>query len=112
MDNAKTEEGMGWEVARKLEMEKPRHTGQGQTDQETDPDANDLRLRIYRSFLWPPSGWPAILSNSPSESLRTSSKRKDGSGTNNWMIVWWVIMVCAFFRIHGFGRRHGVTAPP
>jgi len=107
------EKKMGWEVARELENEKPTISARARlTGQQVKT------LLIYScafAVLFLIAIW---LAGNPFEfTQRLPSafvKAKGWMGTDSWMLVWWVILMCAFFEYmdSAGGMGYGTALTP
>lgn len=107
------EKGMGWEIARKVEAEKP-----GIADR-AKLSAKQIRTLVIYSGLFVGLFLAAVwLAGNPFEfTQRLPSafvKAKGWVGTNNWTIVWWVVLCCAFFEYmdSAGGMGYGTALTP
>ena len=113
MEDVKRNKGMGWEIARQVEEEKPSIMERAMLSRE------QIRtLLIYSGafiLLFIGAVW---LAGNPFEfTQRIPSgfvKAKGWIGTDNWMIVWWVVLCCAFFEYmdSAGGMGYGTALTP
>jgi len=112
MTNAE-QESMGWEIARKVEAEK---TTIGARARLSGKQVKTLLLycsaflALFFVAIWLAGNPFEFTQRIPSAFV----KAKDWVGTNNWMIVWWVVLVCAFFEYmdSAGGMGYGTALTP
>jgi uncharacterized membrane protein YfcA len=107
------EKKMGWEVAHQVEEEKPTIGARAILT------GHQIKTLIIYSFAFAVLFLIAIwLAGNPFEfTQRIPSefvKAKGWIGTNNWMIVWWVVLLCAFFEYmdSAGGMGYGTALTP
>ena len=113
MEDVKKNKGMGWEVAREVEAAKPTMGDRA----------------VIESSKWKTIGWYGIvfgllfigawwLAGNPFEfTQRIPSdyvKVRGWVGTDEWTIVWWVVLTCAFFEFmdSAGGMGYGTALTP
>ncbi len=113
MEKTEKQKSMGWEVARNLEAQK-----QSIGERAKLTGGQMKTLAIYACLfvlLFIVAVW---LANNPFEfTQRLGSdyvKAKGWMGTNNWMVVWWVVLTCAFFEFmdSAGGMGYGTALTP
>jgi hypothetical protein len=87
---------MGWEIARdveaaKLTMSAPARLSEKQI--KTLILYVGAFIVLFLIAIWLAGNPFEFTQRIPSEFVKT----KGWVGTNNWMIIWWVIVICAFF---------------
>ena len=113
MEDVKKDKGMGWEIAREVEAQKPTMGARARLS------GKQIRTILIYScgfiVLFIVAVW---LAKNPFEfTQRLPSafvKAKGWIGTDNWMIIWWVILICAFFEYmdSAGGMGYGTALTP
>ena len=113
MEQTVSEKSMGWEVARKVEAEK-RTIGErarlsGQQVKTLFIYAGLFAL-LFVGAIWLAGNPFEFTQRIPSAFV----KAKGWVGTNNWTIVWWVVICCAFFEYmdSAGGMGYGTALTP
>ncbi len=109
----KTEKKMGWEIAREVEKEKPTMGDRAIISGEK------WRTLIKYAVLYVVLFFAAIwLAGNPFEWTQripsAFSIEKGLVGTDNWTIVWWVVLLCAVFEYmdSAGGMGYGTALTP
>ena len=104
---------MGWEIAHEVEMEKPT------MGERARLSSHQIRTLLIYSGAFIALFFGAVwLAGNPFEfTQRLPSafvKAKGWVGTNNWTIVWWVVICCAFFEYmdSAGGMGYGTALTP
>jgi uncharacterized membrane protein YfcA len=90
------EKKMGWEVARNVEAEKATMASRATLSGEqirTLLIYAGLFIALFAAAVWLARNPFEFTQRLPSEFV----KAKGWIGTNQWMVVWWVVALCAFF---------------
>jgi len=109
----KTEGRMGWERSREVEAEKTTIAARAKV--ESKVWLTLLKYAIVFGLLFWAATW---LAGNPFEFTRRIPsafvKAKGWVGTNNWQIVWWVVLICAFFEYmdSSAGMGYGTALTP
>ena len=109
----KMEKDMGWEVARKLEAEKATMAERAKLS-----GAQIKTMLIYAALFIVLFLCAVWLAGNPFEfTKRIGSefvKNQGWLGTDNWSIVWWVVLCCAFFEYmdSAGGMGYGTALTP
>jgi len=113
MENVKVEKRGGWEIAREVEAAKPSMADRAAIDKEK-----------WKSIAWYGIAFVLLfagavwLAGNPFEfTQRLPSafvKAKGWVGTNEWTIVWWVVIIAAFFEYmdSAGGMGYGTALTP
>ena len=109
----KTDKKMGWEIAREVEKEKPTMGERAIISGEkwrTLIKYAILYVVLFFAAVWlagNPFEWTQRI---PSEYTRA----KGLAGTDNWTIVWWVVLLCAVFEYmdSAGGMGYGTALTP
>ena len=91
-----SEKAMGWEIARKVEAEKETMGKRAKLSGKqirTLLIYAGLFIGLFIAAVWLARNPFEFTQRLPSEFI----KAKGWMGTNNWMVVWWVVGLCAFF---------------
>jgi len=113
MENVSAEKKAGWEVARELEKKKP--TMGERAVIESSKWKNMLWYGIALVVLFAGAAW---LAGNPFEfTQRLPSayvKAKGWMGTNEWQLIWWVVIVAALFEFmdSAGGMGYGTALTP
>ena len=107
------EKKMGWEVARELEDQKPTISARARL---TGQQVKTLLIYscafavLFLIAIWLAGNPFEFTQRLPSEFV----KAKGWMGTDNWMLVWWVILMCAFFEYmdSAGGMGYGTALTP
>jgi uncharacterized membrane protein YfcA len=112
VDNVEQKD-MGWEIAREVEAEKPTMVARARLSGKQIKTLilySGAFIALFLIAIW--------LAGNPFEfTQRLPSgfvKAKGWVGTNNWMIIWWVILICAFFEYmdSAGGMGYGTALTP
>jgi uncharacterized protein len=107
------EKKMGWEIAYKVEAEKPTMAARAKLSKET-------LMRIFKYLLgfvilffiswWLASNPFEYTQRIPSDFV----KARGWVGTDEWAIIWWVVIICAFFEFmdSSAGMGYGTALSP
>jgi uncharacterized protein len=109
----KTEKKMGWEIAREVEKEKATMAERAVISSDTWKTLIKYALLyvvLFFAAIWlagNPFEWTQRL---PSEFVKANG----WAGTDNWTIVWWVVLVCACFEYmdSAGGMGYGTALTP
>jgi uncharacterized membrane protein YfcA len=107
------EKKMGWEVARQVEKEKPSMAARAKISGEQAKKI--LKYLIFFAVLMAIAIW---LAGNPFEfTQRIPSdfvKEQGWVGTDNWSLIWWVVLICAFFEFldSSAGMGYGTALTP
>ena len=112
IENVK-EKAMGWEVAREVEQKKPTI---GERAKLTGQQIKTLLIygaafgALFLGAIWLAGNPFEFTQRLPSEFVNA----KGWMGTNNWMVIWWVILICAFFEYmdSAGGMGYGTALTP
>lgn len=107
------EKKMGWEVARELEDERPTISARARL---TGQQVKTLLIYscafavLFLIAIWLAGNPFEFTQRLPSEFV----KAKGWMGTDSWMLVWWVILMCAFFEYmdSAGGMGYGTALTP
>jgi uncharacterized membrane protein YfcA len=109
----KTEKKMGWEIAREVEKEKPTMGARAVISGES------WRTLIKYAILYIVLFFAAVwLAGNPFEwtqRIPSAFTIQNGlAGTDNWTIVWWVVLLCAIFEYmdSAGGMGYGTALTP
>ena len=107
------ERKMGWEIARDVEAKKSTIGARARLSGKQIRTLLIYSLAFIVLFLlaiWLAGNPFEFTQRIPSEFI----KAKGWVGTNNWMIVWWVILICAFFEYmdSAGGMGYGTALTP
>jgi uncharacterized membrane protein YfcA len=113
MENVSVEKKAGWEVAQELEKKKPTMGERAVIESSKWKDIAWYGIAFV--ILFAIAAWLAgnpfeFTQRIPSEYV----KLKGWVGTNNWTIVWWVVIVCAVFEYmdSAGGMGYGTALTP
>jgi len=109
----KTEKKMGWEIAREVEKEKATMAERAVISSDTWKTLIKYALLyvvLFFAAIWlagNPFEWTQRL---PSEFVKANG----WAGTDNWTIIWWVVLVCACFEYmdSAGGMGYGTALTP
>jgi uncharacterized membrane protein YfcA len=106
------EKKMGWEVARGVEAEKATMGSRARLSKKQIQNLLiycGLFVLLFLGAVWLAGNPLEFTQRLPSDFV----KAKDWVGTNQWMVVWWVVALCAFFEFMdsagGMGYGTGLT---
>jgi hypothetical protein len=92
----KTEKKMGWEIARDVEKEKPSMGDRAIISGEkwrTLIKYAILYVALFIGAIWLAGNPFEWTHRNPGEYVRANGL----AGTDNWTIVWWVVLLCGVF---------------
>lgn len=104
---------MGWEIASKVEQEKPTMAARAKLSKEQI--FRILKYIISFAVLLVIAIW--LASNPFEYTQRIASEytiKNNLVGTDNWFFIWWVILICAFFEFldSSAGMGYGTALSP
>jgi uncharacterized membrane protein YfcA len=113
MADAEQTKKMGWEVAREIEAQKPTIGSRAKLDRgqiRTLAIYSGAFIVLFLLAIWLASNPFEFTQRLPSQFV----KAQDWVGTNNWTIVWWVVLICAFFEYmdSAGGMGYGTALTP
>jgi uncharacterized protein len=104
---------MGWEVAARLEQEKPTMTARAKLSKEKLITIGKYLLMFV--VLLAISMWLAGNPFEYTQRIASEFTLKTGQvGTDNWNIIWWVVIICGFFEFmdSSAGMGYGTALSP
>ena len=113
MEDVKKGKEMGWEIAREVEAEKPTISERALLSREqvrTLLIYSGAFIGLFLGAIWLAGNPFEFTQRLPSAFV----KAKGWMGTDNWMIIWWVILICAFFEYmdSAGGMGYGTALTP
>jgi uncharacterized membrane protein YfcA len=113
VEHAEKQKEMGWEIAHKVEQEKTTIAARAKLSGgqiKTLLIYSCLFIGLFIGAVWLAGNPFEFTQRLPSEYV----KNKGWLGTNSWMVIWWVVLTCAFFEYmdSAGGMGYGTALTP